>query len=147
MKKLLSVLLVLLLLAGFAACGKAETNTNANAEIVNAETNIAADGTVIIGKGSKEMSFVAEAVDGTEKKILVKTDKSTVGEALVEVGLIAGEEGAYGLFVDTVYGTTLDYNKDHKYWALYVDGELSPIGVDQVTVEEGKVYAFRVEKG
>ena len=143
MKKILSILLVLLMLAGFAACGEKETTTDADA--VTSETSIAADGTVIIGQGSKELTFTVVSLDGTEKKFLVKTDKETVGEALLDAGLIAGEKSEYGLYVKTVDGTTLDYDKDGKYWAFYIDDEYAMTGVDSTIIEDGKVYTFKGE--
>jgi hypothetical protein len=77
----------------------------------------------------------------------VHTDKKTVGDALVEVNLIAGEEAQYGLYVKTVNGETLDYNKDKMYWSFYIDGEYAMTGVDQTKIEAGKAYAFKAEKG
>ena len=37
--------------------------------------------------------------DGNETNFEIHTDKTTVGEALMEVGLLEGEESEYGLFV------------------------------------------------
>lgn len=144
MKKLLSILLVILMLMSFAACGEEKTVTDAGK--ANTEAVTLADGTYVIGQGNKEISFTVVALDGTEKKYLVKTDKETVGEALVDAGLIAGEDSAYGLYVKTVDGTTLDYDKDGKYWAFYIDGEYAMTGVDSTVIEEGKVYTFKAEK-
>ena len=61
--------------------------------------------------------------EGKETVFEVKTDKTTVGEALVEEGLIVGEESEYGLYVKTVNGITVDYGTDGKYWAFYVNDE------------------------
>ena len=35
---------------------------------------------------------------------------------------------------------------DQTYWAFYVDGEYAMSGVDTTIIEEGKAYAFKVEK-
>ena len=78
-------------------------------------------------------------------KFLVKTDKTTVGAALLEVELIAGEDSQYGLYVKTVNGITLDYDKDGKYWAFYIDGEMTMSGVDSTDIAEGATYEFKAE--
>ena len=70
----------------------------------------------------------------------------TVGAALLSLGLIAGEDSEYGLYVKTVNGETADYDVDGTYWAFYVNGEYAMTGVDATTLEAGAIYAFRVEK-
>ena len=60
--------------------------------------------------------------------------------------LIAGEEGAYGLYVKTVNGITADYDKDQTYWAFYIDGEYAVSGVDTTDIVESSVYTLKVEK-
>lgn len=97
--------------------------------------------------GGQEISFAFVAVDleGTETTFDITTDKATVGEALQEEGLIEGEEGDYGLYVKTVNGITLDWDKDQKYWAFYIDGEYATTGVDSTEVKDGSVYMFKPE--
>ena len=98
-----------------------------------------------IGEGEKSFVFTVTDADGNETAFLVHTDKTTVGEALLELNLIAGDEGAYGLYVKTVNGTTYDYDKDGKYWAFYVNGEYGMTGVDMTDITEGATYSFKVE--
>lgn len=97
---------------------------------------------------STEVAFVFTVVDaeGNETSFDIATDKETVGEALLEEGLIAGEESEYGLYVKTVNGITADYDTDGTYWAFYVNGEYASSGVDTTAVEEGATYSFKVEK-
>ncbi len=49
-------------------------------------------------------------------------------------------------YVKTVNGITADYDTDGTYWAFYVNGEYAMTGVDSTPVEDGAVYAFKVEK-
>ena len=95
-----------------------------------------------------ERSFVFEVVDkdGNTETFDITTDKGTVGEALLEEGLIAGEVGQYGLYVTEVNGIVADYNVDQTYWAFYVDGEYAMSGVDTTDVANGATYSFKVEK-
>ncbi|MBE6757622.1 MAG: DUF4430 domain-containing protein [Ruminococcaceae bacterium] len=83
--------------------------------------------------------------DGHSEDFTISTEKTIVGDALLEEGLIAGDEGAYGLYVKTVNGITADYDTDGTYWAFYVNGEYAAKGVDQTEIVAGADYAFKVE--
>ena len=95
-----------------------------------------------------EQSFAFEVVDkdGNTETFNITTDKTTVGEALLEEGLIAGENGQYGLYVTEVNGIVADYNVDGTYWAFYVDGAYASSGVDTTDIVDGSTYSFKVEK-
>ena len=90
----------------------------------------------------KTFTFVAKFPDGTSKTYTVKTFKKTVGEALIEEGLLEGEDGQYGLYVKKVDGVELDYEKDGMYWAFFVDGEYANTGVEKTDIVDGKTYSF-----
>ena len=109
------------------------TEVNANAEAG------------VVGEGEKEFDFTVVDVEGNETEFEIHTDKEMVGEALEELELIAGEEGDYGLYVKTVNGITLDYDKDGKYWAFYINGEYASSGVDTTPITEGESYSFKAE--
>ncbi|MCM1263773.1 MAG: DUF4430 domain-containing protein [Butyrivibrio sp.] len=98
-----------------------------------------------LGEGSVKFMFTVVDKDGIKSEFEIHTDKETVGEALLELGLIAGDESEYGLYVKTVNGITADYDKDGVYWAFYVDGEYAQTGVDSTAVTDGASYAFKVE--
>ncbi len=100
----------------------------------------------VLGEGDTQFAFTAVDLDGKETKFEIHTDKKTVGEALLDVGLIAGEEGDYGLYVKTVNGVTMDFEEDGAYWAFYVGDEYATTGVDSTEIEEGTTYSFKVEK-
>ena len=122
MKKILSVLLALVMVFTLVACGTAKSET-------------------------KNASFkvIATDLDGKETTFDYTTDKATVGEVLIEEGLIEGHETEYGLYVDSVNGIALDWDKDGKYWAFYINGEYAMTGVDTTDVEDGAVYTFKPE--
>ncbi len=100
----------------------------------------------VLGEGETQFEVVVVDKDGNETKFEINTDKETVGEALLESGLIAGEEGDYGLYVKTVNGLTVDYDEDGEYWAFYIDDQYAATGVDATPIKEGEVYSFKVEK-
>ena len=95
-----------------------------------------------------EQSFTFEVVDkdGNTETFQITTTKATVGEALLDEGLIAGEDSQYGLYVTEVNGIVADYNVDQTYWAFYVDGAYASSGVDTTDVVDGSTYSFKVEK-
>ena len=131
---LTSIILAAVMLLSFTGC-KSETKTSTD-EVTYAEK---------LGEGKTKFTFTVTDPDGKQTSFIINTDKKTVGEALMENGLIEGEEGAYGLYVKTVNGITVDYDKDGKYWAFYINCELSPTGVDMTDITELANYEFRAE--
>lgn len=99
-----------------------------------------------LGEGSKTFSFTVTDADSTETAFLIHTDKTMVGEALQELGLLEGEEGPYGLYVKTVNSVTYDYDTHGKYWAFYINGEYAVTGVDVTEIVENATYSFKAEK-
>ena len=136
MKKFLSIALCVIMLFTLVACGEKAPAEATTVTMVSGQT---------YGSGSKSFEFAVTTPDGTETSATVKTNKDTVGAALVELGLVAGEDSDFGLYVKTVNGVTLDYDKDGKYWAFYVNGEYAMTGVDSTPIEEGAVYAMVAE--
>lgn len=98
-----------------------------------------------LGEGETEFIFTVTDIDGKETKFQIHTDKKTVGEALVELDLIEGEDGPYGMYVKTVNGDTYDYDTDGKYWAFYMNGEYAASSVELTDITEGATYSFKVE--
>ena len=97
------------------------------------------------GKGAKTVT-VEVAVEEQLVTFTVHTDKDTVGAALLEHELIAGDESEYGLYVKVVNGMTADYDVDQSYWAFYINGEFAMTGVDATEIDEGAVYQLAYTK-
>lgn len=98
-----------------------------------------------LGSGSKTVVVDVKVEDKTVR-FTVKTDKDTVGEALMEHDLIAGEEGQYGLYVKVVNGIRADYDVDKSYWAFYINGEYAMTGVELTEIDEGSIYQLEYAK-
>ncbi|MCL1867089.1 MAG: DUF4430 domain-containing protein [Oscillospiraceae bacterium] len=73
----------------------------------------------------------------------VKTSKTTVGEALLELGIIDGNDTEYGLIVKVVEELGADSN---SYWEFQIDGDYAMTGVDSTEIEENVVYSFVMTK-
>ena len=121
-----------------SGCNDKTTETSAVQETETAVT--------VLGEGETKFLFTVVDKDGVENAFEIHTDKEIVGEALLELGLIEGEEGEFGLFVKAVNGIVADYEVDKTYWAFYVNGEYAMSGVDTTIIEEGTSYMFKVEK-
>ena len=92
-----------------------------------------------LGEGSKTLVVKVE-VEENSVTFTIHTDAETVGEALLNLGLIAGEESQYGLYIKQVNGMTADYDVDQTYWAFYINGEYAMTGADTTPISEGEVY-------
>ena len=135
MKKILAVMLSLaMILCLFASCSAApQTNSTT---VTDGQT---------VGEGAT--SFPLDIVDkeGNYICITVKTDKETVGEALLELGIVEGEDGSYGLYITHVNGIPAIYEEDGTYWAFYINGEYATTGVELTPIAEGETYMLKVE--
>ena len=98
-----------------------------------------------LGEGSKTLKVEVKVGDSTIL-FTVHTDADTVGAALVEHGLLEGDEGEYGLYVKKVNGMTADYDIDGTYWAFYINGEYAMTGVDQTSIDESAAYMLERTK-
>lgn len=138
MRKYIAILLALVLALSLCACGRK----------ASADSTPYADGAVIsIHVGEPTKTFTVEVVDKEKNKttMTVKTDMETVGEVLQEAKLLGGEQGEYGLYIHSVNGIPVDYERDQAYWAFYVNGEYAVTGVDMTESEDGAVYTFAWE--
>lgn len=141
-KKLISVILAVMLAAALsiftAGCGSTpSTSTEPTVTTIT-------DGQSL-GVGNTQFALTVVDADGKEITVQINTDKTTVGDALVELGLVAGEPSDFGLMITTVNGITLDFNKDGKYWAFYIDGEYATTGLDQTDITAGTAYMLKAE--
>ena len=104
--------------------------------------------TQTLGEGETEFTLVVDYYDDKETDtFVIHTDKTTVGAALVELGLIAGEETQYGLMVSHVNGVRADYTLDDGlFWAFYIGEEFASTGVDSTEIVPGTTYTFKAQK-
>ena len=93
--------------------------------------------------GSKGYTVTVVHKDGTEKVFEYRTDEEYLAGALLEEGLIAGEEGPYGLTIITVDGEAAVWNSDNAYWAIWIGEEMATTGISEIPVYDGS--SFKLE--
>lgn len=135
MKKLLSYVVCIMLIMSICLC---MTSCSKEAEGDIWQNAVYTEDTQL-GNGSKTLVVDVVAEDKTVT-FTIKTDEKTVGAALEEYDLIAGENSTYGLYVKVVNGITADYDKTKSYWSFNKDGEYMQTGVDVTEFSDGDHY-------
>ncbi len=149
-KRILLLILCIVLVAAVALFVQGcKNNKGENPETTDAVTTSAdttEESVSELGEGKNQFTFKVVDKGGNETVFCINTDKTIVGEALMDLGLIEGEEGDFGLYVKKVNGIVADYDVDQTYWAFYVNGEYAMSGVDTTEIENGAEYSFKIEK-
>lgn len=125
MKRMIPALLALVLLFALAACGK---KTEAPAEAVS-------------------FTVIVTDLEGQETTFEYTSSAGSVGEALVEEGLVVGHEASYGLYIDAVNGIAADWDKDQTYWAFYINGEYATSGIGDTPITADTTYGLTLTMG
>lgn len=133
LKTALSVIIVFACLLGFASCKEDAPDAS------TLWTNAMYTEDTELGSGAKTAVVEIEA-EGKTVKFTIRTDKKTVGEALLEHKLISGEDGDFGIYIKTANGILADYDVDQTYWAVYIGNEMAMTGVDSIEIDESVTY-------
>lgn len=151
MKKVVSVLsaavLLLSCLLCLSGCGEnpSQQDYENPAQAEDVDLGLWNDATYIqdteLGEGKTTLTVQVKA-DERQITFTIHTDKTTVGEAMLEHSLLEGEDSEYGLYVKKVNGILADYDVDQHYWAFYIGEEYALTGVDSTNIEEGVTYCL-----
>lgn len=145
MKKVVSVLSVAALLLScllcLSACGK-EPKKNEEFDLWKNAMYVS---DAELGEGDTTLTVQVKAEDH-QIAFTIHTDKTTVGDAMMEHGLLEGEKQSAGLYLSRVNGIAADWNTDRTYWAFYIDGEYAMTGVDATDIQEGVIYRLERSK-
>ena len=90
--------------------------------------------------GSKAYSVTVVHKDGTVKDFAYRTDAEYLAEALLEEGLVSGEDSQYGLTIITVDGEDAVWDTDNAYWAIWIGEEMAMTGASEIPVYDGSTY-------
>ncbi len=91
-------------------------------------------GDTTLGDGANTVEVELSAEEQTIT-FTIKTDKTTLGDALFEHGLTNDPT-----FFDTCNGIRADWDADGAYWAFYIDGTLATIGIGDAAVPSEQSY-------
>lgn len=152
----LALILALLLSLCLFACKKepAETPENGGSNAAAEGGTIAPEGLwanatyledTSFGEGAKTIT-VKIIVEGRSVTFTIKTDAKTLGEALLAHGLVAGDQGDFGLYIKYVNGIRADYDLDKRYWNFTKNGEYMMTGADMTEIADGEAYEFTYAK-
>ncbi len=97
-------------------------------------------------QGSKNITVEVVHKDASTKTFEYDTDREYLGEVLADEALIAGEEGAYGLFITSVDGETAD-DANQEWWRITKDGEQLNTSADQTPIADGEKYELTLTVG
>ena len=127
MKRMISLLLVLVMVFALAAC---DTKEKASAT-------------------SDPVSFqvIVTDLEGNESTFQYTSNAPSVGEALVAEGLIEAHEASFGLYIDAVNGIAADWDNDQTYWAFYINGEYAVTGIGETEITADATYGLTLTKG
>jgi hypothetical protein len=136
-----TLLCVALLLVGLTACNAGKVGQESSGPVS------IPDNVIEIGSGSNRFRFDVVDKDGVTTSYLVHTSESSVGQALVGVGLLEGTFTSFGVLVRSVDGIPVDFTADQAFWGFYVDGVFADENnrVDQITIADdlSVIYSFR----
>lgn len=125
MKKLISLMLVLVMILTLTACS---TKKEPAAEAVS-------------------FKVIVTDLEGNETAFEYTSNAASVGDALVAEGLVVGHEASYGLYVDSVNGIAADWDNDQTYWAFYINGEYATTGIGDTPITADTTYNLTLSKG
>ena len=93
--------------------------------------------------GSKTLNLTITHMDGTEKKLTIKTDAQYLLDALNEKTLVDGYDSEFGYTITTVDGEFADADKG-QWWVFTKGGEWVDTDVSSTVIYDGDGFEFYV---
>ena len=93
-------------------------------------------------EGSKAYTVTVIHKDESVKVFEYRTDAEYLAEALLEQGLVSGEESQYGLTIITVDGEAAVWETDSVYWAIWIGEEMAMTGASEIPVYDGSTFTL-----
>lgn len=142
MKKVIRSVVLVVVVLSFVLC-LASCNEKVDAEGLWENATYRSDKE--FGKGEKTVE-VEVKVEEQSVTFTIHTDADTLGAALLEHELIAGEDGQFGIYVKSVNGIVADYDVNKSYWGFYQNGEYLMSGVDTTAIVGGEHFEIVYSK-
>jgi len=98
-------------------------------------------------KNEGEISVSVSVTNGGKtEEHTIKTTCDNLGDALLQSGLIKGDDGEYGLYITEVTGIAADAEKE-QWWCITKGGETVQTGVSQIKISDGEKYELTLKEG
>lgn len=91
--------------------------------------------------GEKTLSVSITHMDGTERKLTIKTDREYLLDAMLDEKLVSGYESEFGYTVDTVDGEFADADKG-EWWVFTKSGEWVDTSINATVIVDGDSFEF-----
>ncbi|MBD5162149.1 MAG: DUF4430 domain-containing protein [Oscillibacter sp.] len=96
--------------------------------------------------GAKAVTVQVIHKDGSSRDFPLHTDQEFLGRALVEGNVVEDNQGAYGLYILTADGETVD-ESNQEWWQVTRDGEYLMTGADETPIADGEHYELTLIVG
>lgn len=97
--------------------------------------------------GTKSVTVSVVHSDKSIKTFAFDTDKTYLGDLLLSEGLVAGDQGAYGLYIKEVDGEAAVFEENGAYWALFEGDSYATQGADATVTEDGDMFSLVYTRG
>ena len=96
--------------------------------------------------GHKEITVEVVHGDGSTRSFELSTQEAYLGPALVSGGVVADDQGPYGLYILTADGETAQESAQ-QWWKVTRDGEMVNTGADATPILDGERYELTLTVG
>lgn len=97
-------------------------------------------------EGSKDLTIKVIHKDKSEKVFEVSTDQENLGPVLVEKNIVVDNQSAYGLYILTADGETVN-ESNQEWWCITKGGESLMTGADETPVADGDTFELTFTVG
>ncbi|NLJ96546.1 MAG: DUF4430 domain-containing protein [Clostridiales bacterium] len=97
-------------------------------------------------EGDKKITIQVIVPDEEVKEHIIKTDATTLREALEEKGLIKGNGEGINFYITEVDGRVAD-SSNEEWWSITKDGEFSEYGVGSINIQDKDKYELTLMVG
>lgn len=96
--------------------------------------------------GGKQITVQVVHKDGGTKDFPLSTSQEFLGRALVEGGVVADDQGPFGMYILTADGETAD-ESNQEWWQITRGGEYLNTGADETPIADGERYELTLIVG
>ena len=97
-------------------------------------------------EGTKNITVEVIHKDGSSKEYPLQTAEEFLGRALVEGNVVEDNQAAYGLYILTADGETVDED-NQEWWQITKSGERLNTGADETPLADGDHYELTLTVG